>query len=61
MQEFQLQKNDWHLSFAEALEWDLTPVGVSIYPETLVMNKPPRVDVLILRHPEMAWTDEQLA
>ncbi|EDN70616.1 hypothetical protein BGP_3981 [Beggiatoa sp. PS] len=59
-EEAQSQQTDWHLPFGESLEWDLTPVGVPIYPEALVMSKPPRVDVLILRQPETAWTAEQL-
>jgi hypothetical protein len=58
-EEAQSQQTNWHLPFGESLEWDLTPVGVPIYPEALVMSKPPRVDVLILRQPETAWTAEQ--
>jgi hypothetical protein len=58
--ESQSQQTDWHLPFGESLEWDLTPVGVPIYPEALVMSQPPRVDVLIPRQPKTAWTAEQL-
>ncbi len=48
------------LAFAQALEWDLTPVGVPIFPETVVMSQLPRTDVLILQRQEAAWTAEQL-
>ena len=60
MKEPQSNPNDWHLPFAETLEWDLTPVGVPVLPEVLVMSKRPRVDILILRQLEKAWTAEQL-
>jgi hypothetical protein len=60
VKEFESQKNDWHLPFGETLQWDLIPVGVEVLPETLVMNKPPRIDVLIIRQQETAWTAEQL-
>ena len=60
MKEPQSQPNDWHLAFAETLEWDLIPVGVHISPEKAVMSKPPRVDVLILRQQETAWDAKQL-
>ncbi len=60
MKESELEKNDWHLPFGESLQWDLSPVGVLVLPETLVMNKPPRIDVLIIRQQETPWTAEQL-
>ena len=60
MKEPQSPQTDWHLSFGEALEWDLIPVGVSISPEAPVMIKSPQADILILRQPETAWTFEQL-
>jgi hypothetical protein len=60
MKKLESQKTDWHLPFGETLEWDWIPIGIPIYPEALVMSKPPRVDVLILRQPETAWTAKQL-
>jgi len=60
VKESELEKNDWHLPFGESLQWDLSPVGVLVLPETLVMNKPPRIDVLIIRQQETPWTAEQL-
>jgi hypothetical protein len=60
MKTLELEKNDWHLPFAESLQWDLKPVGVPILPETLVMIKTPRVDILIIRQQEIPWTAEQL-
>lgn len=54
------KKSDWHLAFGEALEWDLPPVGISVFQEALVMTKPPRADILLLRQNHPAWTTEQL-
>jgi hypothetical protein len=60
VKEPQSEQNDWHLAFAQTLEWDLIPVGIHISPEKAVMSKPPRDDVLILRQQETAWTQKQL-
>ncbi len=60
MEESELEKTDWHLPFGESLQWDLSPVGVPVLPETLVMIKTPRVDILIIRQQETHWTAEQL-
>ena len=59
MKEPESQKNDWHWPFAETLQWDLIPVGVDVLPETRVMNKPPRIDILIIRQQETGWTPQQ--
>ncbi|RKZ51678.1 MAG: hypothetical protein DRR08_29040 [Candidatus Parabeggiatoa sp. nov. 2] len=53
-------KTSWHLSFAEALEWDLSPVDISVLPERRVMTEPPRADILLLRRNQPSWTNEQL-
>ncbi len=53
-------QTSWHLSFAEALEWDLSPVDISVSPELRVMSMPPRVDILLLRGNQPTWTAEQL-
>ncbi|RKZ85568.1 MAG: hypothetical protein DRR19_16195 [Candidatus Parabeggiatoa sp. nov. 1] len=49
-----------YLSFAEALEWDLSPVDISVSPELRVMSMPLRVDILLLRGNQPTWTAEQL-
>jgi hypothetical protein len=53
-------QTSWHLSFAEALQWDLSPVDISVTPEARVMTQPPRVDILLLKRNQPNWTTAQL-
>jgi hypothetical protein len=53
-------QTSWHLSFAEALQWDLSPVDISVTPEARVMTQPPRVDILLLKRNQPTWTTAQL-
>ncbi len=50
----------WHRLLGEVLEKLLTPVGLSVYTELSLMNRPPRADVLILRRKQARWTAAQL-
>ncbi len=50
----------WHRLLGEVLEKLLTPVGLSVYTELSLMNRPPRADVLILRRKQAHWTAAQL-
>jgi hypothetical protein len=50
----------WHCLLGEVLEKLLTPVGLSVYTELSLMNRPPRADVLILRRKQARWTVAQL-
>lgn len=37
------------------------PVNISVFTELKVMSQPPRVDILLFRRDEPAWTIEQMA
>jgi hypothetical protein len=50
----------WHRLLGEVLEKLLTPVGLSVYTELSLMNRPPRADILILRRQQAHWTTAQL-
>jgi len=50
----------WHRLLGEVLEKLLTPVGLSVYTELSLMNRPPRADILILRRQPAHWTAPQL-
>ncbi len=50
----------WHRLLGEVLEKLLTPVGLLVYTELSLMNRPPRADVLILRRKQAQWTTAQL-
>jgi hypothetical protein len=50
----------WHRLLGEVLEKLLTPVGLSVYTELSLMNRPPRADILILRRQQAHWTAPQL-
>ena len=46
-------KTSWHLSFAQALQWDLSPVDISV-------TELPWIDILLLKRNQPTWTAEQL-
>ena len=50
-------QTSWHLAFAQALTWDLSPVQISVLTEVQLI---PRVDILLLRKNQSTWTDKQL-
>jgi len=50
----------WHCLLGEVLEKLLSPVGLLVYTELPVMNKPPKADILIIRREQTSWTEEQL-
>ena len=52
------QKNQWHLWFAQLLEYLLSPVGIIVQPEPPVVGK---ADILLLKRENEQWTPEQLA
>ena len=52
------QTNQWHLWFAQFLEYLLSPVGIIVQSEVPVSGK---IDILLLQRENGQWTDEQLA
>jgi hypothetical protein len=49
----------WHCLLGEVLEKLLFPVGLLVYTELPVMNKPPKADILIIRREQAHWTAPQ--
>jgi hypothetical protein len=49
----------WHCLLGEVLEKLLSPVGLLVYTELSVMNKPPKADILIVRREQAHWTAPQ--
>jgi hypothetical protein len=49
----------WHCLLGEVLEKLLSPVGLLVYTELAVMNKPPKADILIIRREQATWTEPQ--
>jgi len=49
----------WHCLLGEVLEKLLSPVGLLVYTELPVMNKPPKADILIIRREQTHWTESQ--
>lgn len=54
------EKTRWHRLLGKLLELLLTPMGISVETEVLIMNEPPRADIILLRRNQPQWTLEQV-
>ncbi len=54
-------RTKWHRILAKLLELLLTTVGITVQPEVPITSDPPKVDILLLRREQPAWTATQLA
>jgi hypothetical protein len=50
----------WHVAFGEVLENLFPPLNIEVLTEVQIMNKSPKVDILLLDIQHAAWTTEQL-
>jgi hypothetical protein len=53
-------QNLWHVAFGEVLENLFPPLNIEVLTEVQIMNKSPKVDILLLDIQHAAWTTEQL-
>lgn len=58
-QDASLEKTRWHRLLGKLLELLLTPTGISVETEVLIMSEPPRADIILLRREQPEWTPEQ--
>jgi hypothetical protein len=54
-------RTDWHALLGGVQQPLLTPVDISVQTEPLVTQKPPRIDLLLLRRKGKFWTAQQQA
>lgn len=52
---------DWHVLLGGVQQPLLTPVEITVETELLATQKPPRIDILLLRRKGKFWTPEQQA
>ena len=55
------KRTDWHVLLGGVQQPLLTPVDITVETEPLATQKPPRIDILLLRRKGSFWTPEQQA
>jgi len=59
-EQHELARTRWHRLLGKLLEEVLSPVGVSVYTDVVIMTDPPEADILLLRRGRSRWSPEQL-